>query len=300
MEQVVQVEIDVPLPAALADAGRTVQSVLETQPRFVFRTTRRDNLRFVDTTADVPAPIVVAGSAQEVLDRGTPSDTAPALPPVTDSWESPPPLRSLVITSGRQGEEYVVSAPLELKNKDYVRRLLEITSEGICAAVARIMNKKSSFDIFYMLKDILKSRGVFAAALGVSAAQFAVFFSAATRLQRARNQLMHMNFLGPSNAASAIVTMELFATAFRILGEFAAYTEAQQQPNNQARVGVQTLVRLRMQFDWHMKWNRARFHDEGAEQGGGGGGGDGQQNPLPYDDEDAVDDVADLIPALMI
>jgi hypothetical protein len=266
MERLTTVVQDNPVPELLVTAGCTARSILEEQPhRFRFRTSRgtQDDYVFViDPESERPlggadAEAVIA-PGEVVEDFGSPADLLPPLPPVTNSWTPPGELQSVSVRSFRRDVEYNVYAPLELKNKDYVRRVLDITSEGMCTSVAHIMDKNQSYDIYYMLRDIVTSSTTFETAFGVHSAQFSQFMEAARNLLQARNMLMHMNFFGANNAASAARARELFVTAFQVLGAFDRYCQATGRPN-QPQDATAMLIRLRMQYDWHLEWNAARY-----------------------------------------
>jgi hypothetical protein len=268
-----RVAVDVPLHLVLVQANEQVLSVLQRQPeRFGTRVNRENHERYVYLNEGAEQAIV-----QPVvdIDYGSPADLSPALPQAQPSWITPYELQLITVDSGRVGS-YTVNAPLELKNKDYLRRLLDVTSDGLRGCVAHIMGKGQHNDIYYMLKNITeeKSSSFFKDAFAVTPSQFALFLDACNLLLRARNQLMHMNFMSANNAATAQSVKELFATGLKILGEFNHYCCNDVAPaadgitpsnlpvnavRSQVSDAIKTMIRLRMQHDWHMKWNAARF-----------------------------------------
>jgi hypothetical protein len=270
----------VPLPPLLSDAGHTLRNLLEeeAQQRFVFRTLRSDAANvYVDMVQDAfipPASTAVVMDGEVVVDRGSPEDIVKPRPDVTPSWETPVELRSLEVCGGRKQGTHTLWAPLELKNKDYARRILDLVSEGINAEVRGIVVAhfgvdvvgKPQFDLHKILVDIKKNQRLFADAFAVNSSQFKKFLNAAVvssspkekSLLEVRNMLMHMNFFGSNNSATAQVLLGLFQTAFQVLGEFAHYRTSK-GGRNPASDAIQTLIHLRMQFEWHRQWNAKRF-----------------------------------------
>lgn len=307
MERLTTVVEDNPVPELLVAAGRSARAILEEQPnRFRFRTARAaqdDYVFLIDPESEssqsrLDGKAAVA-SGEVVEDFGSPADLLPPLPSATSSWTPPEELQSVSVTSFRRNVEYTVYAPLELKNKDYVRRVLDITSEGISTSVAHIMDKNQQYDIYSMLRDIVTSSATFESAFGVHTAQFNQFLEAARNLLQARNMLMHMNFFGANNAASAARARELFMTAFQVLGAFDRYCQTSGRPN-QPQDAIATLIRLRMQYDWHLEWNAARYGTGADQSSDGGDDFDEDMDPEEEEGPETAVDIADAFELVAI
>ena len=86
-------------------------------------------------------------------------------PPAGDRlWEPQLQYQQRLVDVGA-GQKYTLFFPLELTNKDYMRRVLEIVALGISGPVLRITKEKrlddlvgdSTYDAHYLLKQILGS-----------------------------------------------------------------------------------------------------------------------------------------------
>eukprot|EP00981_Chlorochromonas_danica_P014100 scaffold7359_cov254-Ochromonas_danica.AAC.1 len=127
---------------------------------------------------------------------------------VANGWVPPENLQKIETAQG-----YIHFFPLELTNKDYLRRVLDITAIGIRQRVLEITKQRSlekisednEEDIYYLLKQILGGRGFedpanFASALtirqhfaDVLAVPVDKISNAAKFLYLRRNQLAHAN-----------------------------------------------------------------------------------------------------------
>lgn len=245
----------VPLPEILR--SHSPMSLLSDAPqRFELVQHPRTHEGHVGLKDTAPEPLPAPKPVDEVVDEGDPEDTSEPFPPAEATWETPEALRSVTVTTA-SSVSYNVTAPLELKNKDYVRRILDIVGDGIAICIQKIMAKpKPVLDIYFQLKDMIQYAQNFSIEFRCSSAQWSFLTSQIQLIYRTRNGLMHMN-LGIDNSASVNFIEKLFQASFRLLSAFNLYATRVGGINAPA-VAIATMINLRKQYRWHTSWNVAR------------------------------------------
>jgi hypothetical protein len=95
----------------------------------------------------------------------------------SDVWVPPLELQSLRVNSPYG--IYTLNFPIEIKNKDYLRRILDVVAHGIQDTAEHIVSTrgrpigsgfepydfKTTFDVYYLTKHILENLNVYAAGL---------------------------------------------------------------------------------------------------------------------------------------
>jgi hypothetical protein len=162
------------------------------------------------------------------------------------------------------GLTYTLFFPLELTNKDYLRRVLEIVTRGISGSVVRITSEKkledlvgdSAYDVYYLLKQILAPamRG------GDQLAHRTAYLSTAeSHITVLVDAACHL--LVPDSARLTDLSAT-FRAAELLLQNFGAPAEP----------AVVELRALKAQFDAHRKFKEARMASFGWAWGGDEGG----------------------------
>lgn len=168
-----------------------------------------------------------------------------------------------------KGLGYTIQFPLELTNKDYLRRVLDLTCIGIRSRIVQItaesgftkIAKENDGDIFYLLKQLLGGKGFedpknavtvmiirskFAESLGTSVDKMV---NAAKYLFIRRNQLAHAS----AESHSQEYLISAFAYAIELLECF----------GSSAAVALQAMHDLSEQYQENMRFKKDRIRQLG-------------------------------------
>ena len=145
-----------------------------------------------------------------VADADVDADVEPEGTGQGNPWKPPPAFQRRDL-EGADGQSYTLFFPLELTNKDYLRRIFEVVARGISTSVVRITQEKhlevyyskggrdSSQDLYYLLKQILapdkrddKQLAHRMAYLATTTSHITALTDSAEHLLEKRNAIFHL------------------------------------------------------------------------------------------------------------